>query len=143
MSLNRKINVHLLNILIQKHYKSKREFAQACDIKESRVYNWTLGIYNPTYDEVVVMSKHLNVAPLIFYIPGVDYIKMGVESAITRWSLEQQTSEGPTLSSNEALQFIRFSEPEVMEETAEEAKEESFTVQGPTELSDTTEPEGD
>ena len=139
MPQNKPINTHLLNILIRKRFNTVAAFSRESGIPVNRLYNWVNGVCAPPPDTLKEMAKHLGISAQMFYVPGIRFVRMGIESAMVRWSLEQHEMEAPTLTSNEALQFIRFAEPDFVEETEDETKEEAFAVQGSEELSDTTE----
>lgn len=122
------INSHLLNHLILKEFKSKADFARHMDYPINHVSNWTLGLCSPSVEKVIAIASELGISPDIFYVPGEQYVQMGIESALTKWSLEQQSGEADTLSATEAINFIRSKSPDTLEETFSETRTEDLDV---------------
>ena len=123
-----KINNHMLNHAIIKQFESKAEFARAGDFPVNQIYNWCDGHSSPSPENVVACGKLLGINPQEFYISGEEYFQSGVESALTRWAMEQKTAEAPTLTPNEALQFTKTKLPDSLEEVFKETREDEVTI---------------
>lgn len=115
-----KINISLLNVLIYEKYDDKAAFGRALDIPRNQIYNWCNGACSPPVDKVIMMADALDVSPTDFYIPGSDYVKSGIQAALTRWSRNHQVNNIEGLSNNEALFFTRITSPDTLDEIQED-----------------------
>ena len=122
------INSHMLNHAVIKKFKSKAKFARAGKWKPNHVYNWCAGLSSPSPEDLVTCGNLLDMNPQEFYISGEEYFQSGVESALVRWAMEQQTGESPTISANEAIQFTKTKAPDTLEEVFKETREDEVTV---------------
>ena len=125
--------------MILDKFDSKASFARAIGVEVNFVYNWTYGLCSPSPQTLKTIGEVLEVPAEAFYIAGMEYVQMGVESALTRWSVDQQSGQAPPLTSNEAIQYIKATQPEVVEEANFENKEVAFNVPMPTESHPTSE----
>ena len=118
----------MLNHAIIKKFKSKAEFARAGNFKVMHVYNWCDGLSSPAPDDVIACGNLLQMNPQEFYISGEEYFRSGVESALTRWAMEQKTGEAPTLTPHEANQFAKTQVPDTLEEVFKDTRVEETSL---------------
>ena len=126
-----KINRHLLSLLIRKKYGEEigalAKFADEVKVNRKNLYDWTWGRYAPPVGIVKRMAKALEIPADLLYTPGVDFVSMGIESSLTRWSLEHQIMKADRLSDSDALAFINARSPDVLDDVDDETRlEESL-----------------
>ena len=138
-SLNPKINSHLLNIYLKEHKMTIKAIADELGFKVTHVYNWIYGVAAPPVTSIKKLAEFLQVSPSIFYISGTTYVGMGVQSALTRWSKQHQELERESINDNDALNFIKSTASDALDETDEEINESPFHIQGPSESPDSSE----
>lgn len=134
----KKINSHLLNVLILKKFGKKKAFADLLGLTGRNIYNWCDGTGTPSVAMVKRMAKELDVSWKVFYLPGTEYVVMGIESALTRWSADHQNLTADRLKDNDAITLIDKQAPEVLDAAEEGSSESPFFVQGPTDSPDSS-----
>ena len=129
---NPKINSALLNTLVKAKTKKKSDFARQCNVEPKRLINWTLGISNPSEEELKTLCDVLGISPAVLLLPGVAYLERGWQSALTRWAHQHIEHESKVMRDSDALAFIRLSGENTLEAAEEEEQSEvPFNVPGP------------
>lgn len=132
------INSSLLNILITDEYR-KVDFARQHNFRYQDIINWTLGLTRPSEHQVQKLCRALEITPEMLLIPGEIHISKGWQAALTRWAQRHIDNDKEPLRDADAINLIKSSAPDVMEETEDESKESPLLVQSSSDSSSTAE----
>ena len=132
------INSTLLNTLVTKR-GTKIGFARDHNFKKQDIMNWTLGISLPSEHQLKKLCKALEISPEILMLPGELYVAKGWQAALTRWAEQHIENEREPIRDTDAINLIKTSTPDALEEAEDESGESPFYVQGPSKSPDTTE----
>lgn len=120
MSDRIEINYALLPALIEQHFKTQQEFADALGMPLSTLSGYLLGKRNPDAKTVRSMAVTLHVPEEVLVMPTDILYYQGQVVAMLRWSVSQIRGEGEIPTHSEADQIARRLEATDRAESSEE-----------------------
>ena len=141
------INHALLAARVKRSGQTKSGLARKYGFHPAHFINWTLGCDNPSEQQLARIAKmeELDLTVEQLLIPGEIYVAKGWQAALTAWSdAHQNYSDRPLLSDNDAISLLKVRAADTLEEAFDdETGEEEFSVPGPEDTPDASEPERD